>query len=136
MKPISTGTRRALIGAPETGILTVEYSVGLAIKRRGWADEIRDRSNDEARFPKMTMRLNEAGRLEARRLREQAVYEASFKQTTDDLDELLQGGGDPFALATAAVALVERLEQSGMSSAGPRGYRDALQAYCRELVEA
>ena len=136
MKPISIGTRRALIGAPETGILTVEYSVGLAIKRRGWAEEISDRSNDEARFPKMTLRLNEAGLQEARSLREQAVYEASFKQTTDDLEELLKGGASPFDLATAAVRLVERLEDAGMSSAGPRGYRDALQAYCRELVGA
>jgi hypothetical protein len=136
VKPISPGTRRALIGAPETGILTVEYSVGLAIKRRGWADEICDRSGDDRRFPKMTMRLNEAGLLEARHLREQAVYESSYEQTTKDLDELLKDGASPFDMATAAVRLVERLENAGMSSAGPRGYRDALQAYCRELVGA
>lgn len=134
MKPISSGTRRALIGAPETGVLTVEYSVGLAIKRRGWAEEIRDRSNDDRRFPKMTMRLNEAGLLEAHRLREQAVYEASFEQTTNDLPELLKGDASPFDMATAAARLVKRLEDAGMSSAGPRGYRDALQAHCRELV--
>lgn len=134
MKPISTGTRRALIGASETGTLTVEYSVGLAIKRRGWGDEICNRTNDERRFPKMTMRLNEAGLLEAHRLREQAVYETSFEQTTNELDELLKDGASPFDMATAAVRLVKRLEEAGMSSAGPRGYRDALQAHCRELV--
>lgn len=131
--PMPDSVRKALLEAPETGLLRVPYSTGQALKRRGLAEEYGDRVETGRSFPLMRLRLTEEGRKVSHDLRELEIYRATRESIEREFPKILEMI-EPFQAAAEQHKLVERLEASGMSSAGPRAYRDVLQAYCQELV--
>lgn len=125
--------RKALLGAPETGLLRVPYSTGQALKRRALAEEVGDRVETGRSFPIMRLQLTEEGRKVSHDLRELEVYNATRESVRLELTSILECV-DPFAECVRLDALATRLEDAGQSSAGVRAYRDVLRSYCQELV--
>jgi hypothetical protein len=128
------GVRKALLEVSPQGVVTVPYSTGMALKRRGYGEEIGDRRGDVRSVPLMTIRLNEAGLEASHAVREQDVYDKTRASVESELDEMISQGVDLFAACAQSHKLVARLEDTGQSSAGARAYRDVLMAHCRQEV--
>lgn len=130
---LQPASRQALMRAPAQGLYEIPYPVGEAFRRRGWGEHngcknIRTGST----VPHSQFRLNEAGLLAARTLRQgsrdvvdQVTYDAVHEATMVGLPDILEAGSLD-ELIERAHRLVERLEEAAQSSAGARGYRDAL----------
>jgi hypothetical protein len=131
---LSKAMRRVLLQAPVDGILRdIPHSTGLGLTARGYGDRIGNGSSNNPRsHPRVHFKLNERGLAMSTRMREESVYAATYASTTTDIPNLLEDNSLD-QLLRRAEELVRSLEQCGQSSAGVRGYRDALLAHKRKV---
>jgi len=126
-------SRKVLESAPADGRYLVPYTVGRLFFSRGWGDHLgKGSSRTGSGVPTSLFQLNEEGlkavqlaRQRSRVAIEEMTYQAVHEATLDGISELLEDYSLD-ALIRDAEDLIGRVERHGESTAGARGYRDAL----------
>jgi len=132
LPPIS---RKALESAPHDGRYLISYTVGRVFTQRGWGDHLGKNNSRTSGMPTSLFQLNEAGLQAARVARQrsrspigQITYDAVYEATNTGISQLLEDYSLQ-QLIRCATDLIERIDRAGGSSAGARGYLDALVDY-------
>lgn len=133
---LPTTSRKVLEKAPMDGRYVVPYTVGRVFVRNGWGSHLGKSGKYTSRsVPTSLFQLNEEGlkaaavaRQRARSELDDEIYAAVYEATTAGLAELLEDFSID-QLIREAEALVERVDASGHSAAGARGYLAALLAH-------
>lgn len=136
-------SRKVLERAPASGRYEVPYTVGRVFAQRGWGDHLGKNSNYSGRaIPTSLFQLNATGleaaetaRQRSRAELDRTTYAAVHEVTLSEMCLLLEDFSLD-ELIRNAEATIAAVEAAGLSSAGARGYRDALVEYCDEQSRA
>lgn len=136
-------SRRILEKAPHSGRYEVPYTVGRVFFLRGWGDHLgKNNSFTGSAMPTSLFQLNadglqaaETARTRSRAELDRITYAAVYESTTSEISALLEDTSLD-QLIRAAKELVERVAAAGNSTAGARGYLDALTEYRDEQSKA
>lgn len=129
-------SRRHLEAAPADGRYTIPYTVGRVFFLRGWGDhQGKNNTRTGSGVPTSLFQLNARGLNAAREARarsrtghEEFVYAAVNESTTREMSRLLETSSLD-QLIREAEDLIKRVQEAGNSTAGARGYLDALVDY-------
>jgi hypothetical protein len=133
-------SRRVLENMPSDGRERIPYTVARAFVARGWGAHLgKGPTGKGTGVPMSLFQLNEQGLNAARTARQRSrsqlddiTYSAVHEATSSEITALLEV--QPLSeLIASAEALISRVESSGLSAAGARGYRDALAEYQASL---
>lgn len=133
---LPTTSRRILERAPSSGRYEVPYTVGRVFFLRGWGDHLgKSQENCGRAMPTTIFQLNTEGLAAAETARKRSrteldalTYQAVHDSAQSELGRLLEDSSLD-VLIREAEALIERVQRAGNSTAGARGYRDALVEY-------
>lgn len=132
LPPVS---RRVLESAPADGTWRIPYTVARLFVQNNWGEHLGKSGSSKGAMPTSLFRLNarglEAAQTARRRAREgldSITYAAVHEATTSEISGLLEDYSLD-QLIRSAEDLVKRARESGNSTAGARGYLDALEAY-------
>jgi hypothetical protein len=129
-------SRRFLESAPPAGRYQIPYSVGRIFFLRGWGDHQGKNNTRTGRgIPTTLFQLNTEGLKAADTARrrswsdlDRTTYDAVHSATLSEINALLEDYSMD-ALIRNATELIERVQVAGKSTAGARGYLDALVQY-------
>lgn len=136
-------SRRVLERAPADGRYEIPYTVGRVFFLRGWGAHLGKNYTSAGKgIPTSLFQLNEAGlqaaetaRQRSRNELDKTIYAAVREATVEGIGMLLEDYSLD-SLIRDAEDTVARVERSGTSSAGARGYLDALVRYRDEQEQA
>lgn len=140
---LPTTSRRVLERAPESGRYEIPYTVGRVFFMRGWGAHLGKNHTSAGRgIPTSVFQLNQAGleaaetaRQRSRAELDRTIYAAVYEATMEGISMLLEDYSLD-GLIRDAKDTVGRVERAGTSSAGARGYLDALTQYRDEQAQA
>lgn len=128
-------SRKTLESAPANGRWRIPYTVARLFVKNNWGEHLGKSGSSKGAMPTSLFQLNaqgleaaEAARRRSREGLDSITYAAVHEATTSEISGLLEDYSLE-QLIRSAEELVERVQASGNSTAGARGYLDALTAY-------